>query len=545
MSILTTICCLLLHLNAHDLFQTLSLPNRFDSVLNPTHSQSVTYDVVAQGVIGEVVKGYNGAVLCYGQTGTGKTYTMFGESSHREPLGENISLLNEISSPLTHIAKDLVYCGLSSSAGVVPRAVHALVDHVNHAATKGIQAQLSFSFLEIYCESISDLFRPTLARNGASKRRGLQIREDPVYGIYVAGLTQIISGGDAEEVVDTIDAAASYRATHATAQNSVSSRSHAILQFTIEQCMPEHATDSSKHHGSELESKHLNLRRSTLTLVDLAGSERVAKSRSEGQRLEEAKTINKSISALGNCVAALAEGRPGCHVPFRDSKLTRLLTDTLGGNAKSCICATVTPESASFEETNSTLVFAARSMAVRHHAVVNEMVMADNGASMSQKIRSTVVDELLARNAKLESEMSNLRNSIMATNIATPLAQPPPPPPPPPLCGQNQEADVNDRSTVHELAATIESLQQQLAQKNLQIAQLQHQSRNHEKHQVVHQEKDLVSRVAKALAGISPLRSTLEEEFRTIGTTTQSMASSNPKQIADAERFRLKAMSGL
>ena len=97
-------CCLLLHLNAYDIFQTLSLPNRFDSVLNPTHSQSVTYDVVAQGVIGEVVKGYNGAVLCYGQTGTGKTYTMFGESSHRAPLGENISLLNEISSPLTHIA---------------------------------------------------------------------------------------------------------------------------------------------------------------------------------------------------------------------------------------------------------------------------------------------------------------------------------------------------------------------------------------------------------------------------------------------------------
>jgi hypothetical protein len=509
-----------LGLHGYQIVASLSLPmlslNRFDHVLVPTHSQSTTYDVVASGVIDEVLKGFNGAVMCYGQTGTGKTYTMFGkgdhiESSYREPLGES-HVHNQSTAPMTSSTKVGIPQISSKTTGIVPRAVHDLVNHVNSVAVQGVQVQLTFSFLEIYCETISDLLRPATGRGMTGRAKSLQIREDPVHGIYVAGLTQVIAGADAEDVVDTIDAAASYRATHATAQNNTSSRSHALLQFTIEQCV---SSDAERSGDPEAETVHVNLRRSTLTLVDLAGSERVAKSRSDGRRLEEAKKINKSISALGNCVAALAEGRPGCHVPFRDSKLTRILTDTLGGNAKSCICANISPASVSFEETNSTLIFASRSMAVRHHAVVNEMVLADSKGEcaqmLNQQARATV-NELLERNAKLESEMKSLRRNML--DKIKPISNPPPPPGPVPTYGDISIPPVNDKANldqplVEELSATIESLQQQLAQKNLQIAQLQQQNRKYE----MQESPSFLSRVAKSLAEISPLRTHLRDEL--------------------------------
>ena len=126
---------------------------------------------------------------------------------------------------------------LTDFAGIVPRAVHELVDEVNRLACHGVQAQLTFSFLQIYQENIADLLKSSPRGQPVGKQPGLQVREDPVHGIYVAGLTQVIAG-EAQDVLTTIAAAAAHRTTHSTAQNGTSSRSHALLQFTIEQCVP-------------------------------------------------------------------------------------------------------------------------------------------------------------------------------------------------------------------------------------------------------------------------------------------------------------------
>jgi hypothetical protein len=450
---------------------------------------------------------------------------------------------------------------LTDFAGIVPRAVHELVDEVNRLACHGVQAQLTFSFLQIYQENIADLLKSSPRGQPVGKQPGLQVREDPVHGIYVAGLTQVIAG-EAQDVLTTIAAAAAHRTTHSTAQNGTSSRSHALLQFTIEQCVPSRKKQGGGGAGSAGQGRrHVNLRRSSLTLVDLAGSERVAKSRSNGPRLEEAKKINKSIAALGNCVAALAEGRADGHVPFRDSKLTRLLTDTLGGNAKACICANIGPSRASYDETVSTLVFASRAMTVRHRAVVNEMYMAQavHDGALSRPTGcaedDALVEDLRQRNGQLEEEMAALklhvRNNERNKDLHSQGLTPPPPPgapfnaggggargagsttryqmPDAPGKGQPVSAALcvpGGGKSVEALQRTVNSLQQQLAQKNIQIAQLQHANRKAQQAQTEAQhvpppqvespgvkDRQLLQRIAKQLSLISPLRDHIKREL--------------------------------
>lgn len=289
---------------------------------------------------------------------------------------------------------------LPSSCGIVPRAVQQIFKHVEDCKRRGNQITVTMSFLQIYLEEVSDLLAPIMSPQSAGRK--LTIREDPKHGIFVEGLNHMILDGDAEEsatlVLRAVKAAVAERATSSTAQNSHSSRSHALLQFTIQQYGDDenenthgcNTTAASGHSNPNYLGQNANsnankkskrrLKRSVLSIVDLAGSERVSKSGSEGVRLEEAKRINRSISALGNCVSALAgmhataaaaaaaanesnmntnssvpsssasdsstsASGPSGHVPFRDSKLTRLLTNSLGGNSKTCVCATVGPNS--------------------------------------------------------------------------------------------------------------------------------------------------------------------------------------------------------
>lgn len=176
------------------------------------------------------------------------------------------------------------------SLGIVPRAIHDLVNYVAAVACRGVHVQLTFSFLQVYMENISDLLNPSVSNApsgsmgaGTKTHAGLQIREDPLHGIYVSGLTQVIAGSDPNHVIDTVAKAAAYRATHATGQNTASSRSHALLQFTIEQCTPPDPGDGpaagiddpgpskSAWRSPSEQVKKMNVRRSTLTLVDLAG----------------------------------------------------------------------------------------------------------------------------------------------------------------------------------------------------------------------------------------------------------------------------------
>jgi hypothetical protein len=322
--------------------------------------QEETYAAVASDVVEDFLQGFHGTILAYGQTGAGKTHTVFGnDSSYWDTDYEAREALAETERPLP------------SNAGIVPRAVHHIIQHVNKATSRGADVTLTFSMLQVYMEDITDLLAPFLSPETTDCK--LQIREDPKHGIFVDGLNQVMINST-KEALRVIKEAVEQRATGSTQQNHVSSRSHALLQFTFGQF---EAGDDGKGV----------LSRSILSIIDLAGSERISKSGSAGTRLEEAKMINKSISALGNCVSALAgieaEARASAgaplppaagqttHVPFRDSKLTRLLTNSFGGNSKTVLCANVGPAQGGVDETLSTLAFAQRAMIVQNKAVQN------------------------------------------------------------------------------------------------------------------------------------------------------------------------------
>jgi kinesin family protein 5 len=207
--------------------------------------------------------------------------------------------------------------------------------------------------------------------------------------------------------------------------NKNSSRSHAILQIFVEQRWVEKDPQGTKASN---EVKKYFYRKALCTVVDLAGSERLSKTGSEGMRLQEAKTINKSIAALSNCISALSSKQGLSYVPFRDSKLTRLLTESLGGNCKTTICACISPSMAQYDESYSTLLFATRAMSVRTIANLNQKVeykFGEGGKAMSQNIAEiyaaasqneiklmTQNSQLLTQTAELKQEVQQLRDSI-------------------------------------------------------------------------------------------------------------------------------------
>ena len=346
------------------------------------------YNIVGKSVVNDVLLGYNGTILSYGQTGSGKTFTIFGpgnwENDNRKKMAERPIMTN-----------DDGHWTLEQHNGVIPRAVHQLFEHIRDHSDD-TEFRVTVSFCQIYMETIMDLLDAT--------KNNLNIREDPKLGIYVDNLTQI-QVNEPQEIFQLIREGAQNRAVSSTNMNKLSSRSHVILSITVEQ-KPYDSLEGRKSEAS--------VKRGTLTIVDLAGSERVAKSGSEGQRLEEAKKINKSLSAQGNCVSALTDDSM-THVPFRDSKLTRLLTDSLGGNAKTCLVATIGPAVWNYDESYSTLTFATRAMAVKNHAVINEVVDFKVLSGNLQKKISLIENEkfrLLARNVDLEREVAALRNEL-------------------------------------------------------------------------------------------------------------------------------------
>lgn len=257
--------------------------------------------------------------------------------------------------------------------GILLTSLHKIFDHVEDCKMQGKSSQVSISFYEIYLETVRDLL---VASERGSRTGGvpsLNIRECPDRGTFVEGLS-VFSVRDMDAVYDLIRTSVAKRATHELSMNKSSSRSHAILQVTLEKDSPTPSSDidTDEWDGHSLTSKSQRTK-NVFTFCDLAGSERVTRTGSTGARLSEAKMINKSISALGNCIQALASAygstrgnekkttkqrRP--HIPFRDSKLTRLLADAIGGNSRTCIIATTSPCAHSYEESLSTLIFASR-----------------------------------------------------------------------------------------------------------------------------------------------------------------------------------------
>ncbi|XP_043992901.1 kinesin-like protein KIF11 isoform X2 [Gambusia affinis] len=300
----------------------------FDMVFGPAAKQIDVYRSVVCPILDEVIMGYNCTVFAYGQTGTGKTFTMEGE---RTP---NAQFTWE-EDPL---------------AGIIPRTLHQIFEKLSE---NGTEFSVKVSLLEIYNEELFDLLSPTEDVN-----ERLQLFDDPrnKRGVVVKGLEEVVVHNK-DEVYQILERGAAKRRTASTLMNAYSSRSHSVFSVTIH--MKEITLD-----GEEL------VKIGKLNLVDLAGSENIGRSGAVDKRAREAGNINQSLLTLGRVITALVEKRP--HIPYRESKLTRILQDSLGGRTKTSIIATVSPSSSNLEETLSTLDYASRAKNIMNKPEVNQ-----------------------------------------------------------------------------------------------------------------------------------------------------------------------------
>ncbi|KAI4356104.1 hypothetical protein L6164_000151 [Bauhinia variegata] len=305
----------------------------FDKVFGPTSQQKELYDKAVSPIVNEVLEGYNCTIFAYGQTGTGKTYTM--EGGARKKNGE-----------------------FPSDAGVIPRAVKEVFDILEAQCA---EYSMKVTFLELYNEEITDL----LATEETSKfvddksKKPIALMEDGKGGVFVRGLEEEIVS-TANEIYKILEKGSAKRRTAETLLNKQSSRSHSIFSITIhiKECTPE---------GEEM------IKCGKLNLVDLAGSENISRSGAREGRAREAGEINKSLLTLGRVINALVEHSG--HVPYRDSKLTRLLRDSLGGKTKTCIIATISSSIHCLEETLSTLDYAHRAKNIKNKPEINQKMM--------------------------------------------------------------------------------------------------------------------------------------------------------------------------
>ncbi|XP_026543398.1 kinesin-like protein KIF3A [Notechis scutatus] len=291
----------------------------FDTVFGPESKQLDVYNLTARPIIDSVLEGYNGTIFAYGQTGTGKTFTM-----------EGVRAVPEL-------------------RGIIPNSFAHVFGHIAKAEGD-TRFLVRVSYLEIYNEEVRDLL-------GKDQTQRLEVKERPDVGVYIKDLSAyVVNNADDMDRIMTLGH--KNRSVGATNMNEHSSRSHAIFTITIE--CSEKGVDGNIH-----------VRMGKLHLVDLAGSERQAKTGATGQRLKEATKINLSLSTLGNVISALVDGK-STHVPYRNSKLTRLLQDSLGGNSKTMMCANIGPADYNYDETISTLRYANRAKNIKNKARINE-----------------------------------------------------------------------------------------------------------------------------------------------------------------------------
>ena len=273
------------------------------------------FDFSIRPTVDDILNGYNGTVFAYGQTGAGKSYTMMGSDISDE-----------------------------DQRGIIPRIVEQMFTSIL-SSPGNIEYTVGVSYMEIYMERIRDLLMP--------QNDNLPIHEEKSRGVYVKGLMQLYVSS-VQDVYEVLRRGGAARATAATNMNQESSRSHSIFVITINQ----KNTDSGSAKSGQL------------FLVDLAGSEKVGKTGASGQTLEEAKKINKSLSALGMVINSLTDGK-STHIPYRDSKLTRILQESLGGNSRTTLIINCSPSSFNGDETISTLRFGVRAKAIKNKAKIN------------------------------------------------------------------------------------------------------------------------------------------------------------------------------
>lgn len=285
----------------------------YDAVYDANSTQQSVYDEIVRPLVSSVMEGFNGCVFAYGQTGTGKTYTMEGVRSDLE------------------------------QKGIIPRAFEQIWSHINRAQNMNFLVEVSY--LEIYMEELRDLLKP-------NSKSSLEIRERET-GVYVPNLHSVLCKS-VDDMLNVMNQGNKNRTVGFTNMNEHSSRSHAIFLIKIEMC--------------EMDSNIIKVGK--LNLVDLAGSERQSKTGASADRLKEASKINRALSSLGNVISSLAEN--SSHIPYRDSKLTRLLQDSLGGNSKTIMIANIGPSEYNYSETITTLRYAHRAKNIQNKPIKNE-----------------------------------------------------------------------------------------------------------------------------------------------------------------------------
>ncbi|GER34559.1 armadillo repeat kinesin 3 [Striga asiatica] len=331
----------------------------FDEVLTEFASQKRVYEVVAKPVVESVLDGYNGTVMAYGQTGTGKTYTL-------GRLGE----------------KD------AADRGIMLRAMEDILAEISPESDV-----VCVSYFQLYMETVQDLLNPA--------NDNISIVEDPKSGdVSLPGAT-VVEIRDHKSFVELLQLGEAHRFAANTKLNTESSRSHAILMVHIKRSAKGKKSSFPSENGNmTVTGKTLKppiVRKSKLVIVDLAGSERIDKSGSEGHTLDEAKSINLSLSALGKCINALAEN--SAHVPVRDSKLTRLLRDSFGGTARTSLIITIGPSPRHRGETSSTIMFGQRAMKVENMVKIKEEF---DYKSLSRRLEMEL-DKLIAEHERQQN----------------------------------------------------------------------------------------------------------------------------------------------
>jgi kinesin family protein 5 len=328
----------------------------FDRIFPPSSTQQDIYDFGVKGIIDSVLDGYNGTVLAYGQTSSGKTYTMQGEMDEER------------------------------KQGIIPRMINHVFKHIYK--NEGTDFMIKVSMIEIYQEKIRDLFDVS--------RVNLNIREDSIKGIYVDGASERYVGCP-NDVLTLLELGSANRAQAATNMNEHSSRSHSIFILTINQ--------TNKIEGFSKIGK--------LYLVDLAGSEKISKTGATGHTLEEAKIINKSLTTLGRVINNLTDGK-STHIPYRESKLTRVLQESLGGNSKTCLIITCSPSIYNESESLSTLRFGERAKKIKNKPKINKEIT----VAELQKLVTQLKEQL----KKADARIVQLENYIRQNGLNVPMS---------------------------------------------------------------------------------------------------------------------------
>ncbi|CAL8115348.1 unnamed protein product [Orchesella dallaii] len=389
----------------------------FDKVFNTESTQLDVYDTVVSPLLKEVLLGYNCTVFAYGQTGTGKTYTMEGE---------------------LNTTNTMLFLGVDGKdAGILPRALSDIFDEVR---AMSCDFQVRASYLELYNEELFDLLA-TVEPNPNQTKKTLRIYEDANRkgSVVIQGLEEVIVQNK-QEVYNVLRRGSQHRKTASTVLNHSSSRSHAVFTITV------HMKESNVD-GEEM------VKVGKLHLVDLAGSENIGKSGAVDKRAREAGSINQSLLTLGRVITALVERAP--HVPYRESKLTRLLQDSLGGKTKTSIIATISPAQCNIEETLSTLDYAHRAKNIMNKPEVNQRLTKREALSIyTEEIERLRKDLMAARDgAGFFIDLANynmMQNQIASLNLEL----------------------VEKNNSIQGLKETIEKKEEELVEEALKIVEL-------------------------------------------------------------------------